>query len=139
MIAIAPSNFDISTSPHSISLQDNITIPTPWADSNYFIKTEKRFLANGMQGLKGIAGLQGLTFDGTGLLGTGLFSGDFSTWGISELLAGVVGIYAAYSMFHQGKQTKYRMEMSAGRRRKSTATKLRAKAKRLEDQTTGIF
>lgn len=77
-------------------------------------------------------GLGGLTFDGTGLFGTGLFSGDISTWGISEAAAGLIGAYALYAMFYQGKQTKYRAEAAAGRRRKRRAAKYREKAKRLE-------
>jgi hypothetical protein len=79
-----------------------------------------------------------LSFDGTGLFGTGLFGGDISTWGWPEAVAGLIGVYAVYSMFFQAKQTKYRVEMAAGRRRKRRATKYRAKAKRLEEATTGF-
>ena len=45
-------------------------------------------------------GMGGLTFDGTGLLGTGLFSGglDLSTWTWAEYLATAVGIYVVYSV-----------------------------------------
>jgi hypothetical protein len=83
--------------------------------------------------------MAGLTFDGTGLFGTGLFSGDITSWGIPEAIAGLVGVYAVYAMFFQARQTKYRVEMAAGRRRKRRAAKYREKAKRLEEQTEGIF
>lgn len=77
-------------------------------------------------------GFRGLTFDGTGILGTGLFSSDFTTWGIAEIVAGLIGMYAVYAMFFQAKQTKYRLEAATGRRRRRRATKYREKAKRLE-------
>ena len=83
--------------------------------------------------------MRGLSFDGTGLFGTGLFSGDVTSWGLAEIVVGAIGVYAVYAMFFQAKQTKYRLEMSAGRRRKSKAAVLRAKAKKLEEQTEGIF
>lgn len=43
--------------------------------------------------------MAGLTFDGTGLLGTGLFSGglDFSTWGPGEIGVAAVGAWMLYS------------------------------------------
>jgi len=80
-----------------------------------------------------------LTFDGTGILGTGLFSGNIEDWGVSEILLSMVGAYAVYAMVFQAKQTKYRMEAGARRRRVSRAKSLREKAKRLEDKTEGIF
>jgi hypothetical protein len=48
----------------------------------------------------GCAGVGGLTMDGTGLLGTGLFSGgmDLSTWGVGEYLVLAFGAYAVYSL-----------------------------------------
>lgn len=130
MITSAPVNFHESTSPHSLGLQQAMTISTPGFDKNPLMINQKKYWGGG---------LRGLSFDGTGLLGTGLFSGDFTTWGWSELLFGAIGVYAVYSMFYQAKQTKYRMEIGAGRRRKSRAVSLRAKAKRLEEQTEGIF
>lgn len=87
----------------------------------------------------GRSGLADLSADGTGWFGSGLF-GD--NWGMPELVAGgliaLVGAYAFYAMFHQAKQTKYRAEAAAGRRRKKRASAYREKAKRLEAQTTGF-
>lgn len=82
-------------------------------------------------------GIAGLTFDGTGLFGTGLFSGDITSWGIPEGIAAVIGGYAIYAMFFQAKQTKYRFEAGAQRRRKRRAAKYRAKAKALEEKEVG--
>lgn len=82
-------------------------------------------------------GMSGLTFDGTGLFGTGLFSGDITTWGIPEGVAALIGVYAVYAMFFQAKQTKYRLEGRAQRRRKVKAAKYRAKAKALEEKEVG--
>ena len=130
MIYNKDNNFTESTIPHSLALQNAMTIPNPGFDNNELMINQKRFWGGG---------LQGLSFDGTGLLGTGLFSGDITTWGTAELVCGLIGVYAIYAMFFQAKQTKYRVEMAAGRRRKSKAVSLRAKAKRLEEQTTGIF
>lgn len=46
------------------------------------------------------SGLGALTMDGTGMLGTGLFSGgmDTSTWGAGEYAMLAIGAYALYSM-----------------------------------------
>ena len=46
-------------------------------------------------------GLMGLTMDGTGLLGTGLFAGGFnvSTWGPAEVVTAAAGVYVLYSVF----------------------------------------
>lgn len=46
-------------------------------------------------------GLSALTMDGTGLLGTGLFSGgaDLSTWGIGEYAVIGLGVLMLYSTF----------------------------------------
>lgn len=82
-------------------------------------------------------GMSGLTFDGTGLFGSGLFSGDITTWGIPEGVAALFGAYAIYAMFFQAKQTKYRLEGAAQRRRKARAAKYRAKAKKLEEKELG--
>ncbi len=122
-----------SKSPHSLGLRNNVTIPSPGFDSNPLMINNKSFWGRGMYGLGG------LSFDGTGLFGTGLFSGDITTWGVSELVAGAIGIYAVYAMFFQAKQTKYRMEAGARRRRVGKAKRLREKAKQLEEQTEGIF
>ena len=80
-------------------------------------------------------GIGDLSFDGSGMFGSGLFG---NNWGWPEVVAGLFGTYALYSMFHQTKQTKYRVEMAAGRRRKRKAARLKEKAKRLEAQTTGF-
>lgn len=130
MIYPKDNNFVETSSPHSLGLKNALTIPNPGWDQNPLLINEKKFWG---------AGMSGLSFDGSGLFGTGLFSGDVSTWGFGEIIAGMFGIYAIYSMFHQGKQTKYRMEIAAGRRRKKRAVSYRAKAKKLEEQTEGIF
>lgn len=130
MIYPKDNRFVESKSPHSLALSHAMTVPSPGFDSNPLMINQKEFWG---------AGMSGLSFDGTGLFGTGLFSGDISTWGIPEMVAGLVGVYALYSMMYQGKQTKYRMEMAAGRRRKKRAASYRAKAKKLEEQTEGIF
>jgi hypothetical protein len=44
------------------------------------------------------SGLQGLTMDGTGLAGTGLFAGDMSTWGMGEYATIGLGLYAAFAL-----------------------------------------
>ena len=131
MIVNFDNRFGESKSPHSMGLRNSMTIANPGLDSMANVGRDKLW--------SGTAGMGGLTFDGTGFLGTGLFSGDMSTWGWGELIFGVIGVYAVYSMFFQAKQTKYRMEIGAGRRRKKRAVALRAKAKRLEEQTEGIF
>ena len=130
MITTAPINFHESKSPHSLGLQQAMTISTPGFDKNPLMVNQKRYWG---------AGMGGLTFDGTGLLGSGLFGPDVTTWGWGEVLFGCIGAYAIYSMFFQAKQTKYRLEMGAGRRRKTRAASLRAKAKRLDEQTEGFF
>jgi hypothetical protein len=134
MYGSANNTFVISSSPHSLGLQNNITVPSTWGDSNPLIALEKAALASGVQGA-GITkpfGMGTLAFDGTGLFGTGLFSGDVTTWGMPELVAGLFGMYALYSSFHQAKQHKYRWEAGKNRRTKSKAAKYRAKAKALE-------
>jgi hypothetical protein len=130
--------FTISVSPHSIGLQNNMTVPNPGWDQNKLIKTTKNNLAAGLQGC-GNCGMGGLSFDGTGFLGTGLFSGDVTTWGVAEAIAGMIGMYAVYSMFYQAKQTKYRATAAMGRSRKKRAASYRAKAKKLEEKGTSSF
>ena len=133
MIYNKDNRFGESTLAHSLALRNDITTPAPGYDTNPLMMLQKKNWGAGMYGLGG------LSFDGTGLLGTGLFSGDISTWGISELVFGLIGAYAVYAMFFQVKQTKYRMEGSARRRRVGRAKRLRDKAKRLEEKTEGIF
>jgi len=142
MLTYADNNFRESTSPHSLGLANNMTIPNPGWDSNSLMINEKKFWGAGLQGGcpgMGCMGMRGLTFDGTGLLGTGVFSGDISTWGVTEIVFGAIGLYAVYAMFFQAKQTKYRLEGSARRRRVKRAKTYREKAKKLEEQTEGIF
>jgi hypothetical protein len=129
MLVFTDNRFRESNSPHSMALQNAMTIPNPGLDSMRGTSADK--LYNTYNGMKG------LSFDGTGLLGTGLFSGDISTWGFGELLLGLVAAYAIYSMFYQTKQTKYRLEQGAHRRRKSRAASYRAKAKMLEEKEVG--
>jgi hypothetical protein len=137
MLALADNRFGPTPNEHSIANRLAMNIPNPGWDENPLIQTMKANLESGFQGYG--KGISGLTFDGTGLLGTGLFSGDVTTWGIPEAVTGLVGIYAVYAMFFQAKQTKYRLEAVAGRRRKRKAAKYRAKAQQLEAQTTGVF
>lgn len=134
MFAVADNTFKVSASPHSLGLQNNMTVPSTWGDTNPLIALEKSALASGVQGVnKGFPyGMSGLTFDGTGLLGTGLFSGDYTTWGVPELVAGLFGAYALYSSFHQAKQHKYRWEAGKTKRTRSKITKYKTKAKQLE-------
>lgn len=134
MIYTKDNLFVESQSPHSLGLQNAMTIPNPGWDQNTNLINEKKYW-----GANNSTGLRGLSFDGTGLFGTGLFSGDMSTWGIAELVVGAIGAYAVYAMFFQAKQTKYRLEAGARRRRVGRASKLRARAKQLEEQTEGIF
>lgn len=75
-------------------------------------------------------GIAGLNFDGTGLFGSGIFGTGSWDWTEWTLLG--IGAYAVYAMFFQAKQTKYRAEAAAGRRRKRRAARYREKAKRLE-------
>jgi hypothetical protein len=145
MLTPSDTKLEMSTSVHSLSNINAITIPGG-QDSSPNWQRNKNWVGVGVQGLgcpylcnQAWGGMSGLTFDGTGLFGSGLFSGDISTWGISEMVAGVIGVYAIYSMVHQGKQTKYRFEGVRRKQRVSKAAKLRAKAKQLEEKTTGIF
>jgi hypothetical protein len=148
MIVAADNFFTQSLAPHSMGLRNDMTIPMPGWDANpNLTRSTRLWAAPSLQkgwpccsGRVGPKGLAGLTFDGTGFLGTGLFSGDPSTWGLSEIIASMVGMYAIYSMYHQAGQTKYRLEGAAHKRRKTKAQKLREKAKQLEaKELGGIF
>ena len=135
MITTAPINFLESTSPHSMGLQKALTITSPGFDQNPIMggpfRRNKSF------------GLGGLSFDGTGLLGTGLFSGDMTTWGWSELVFGLIGTYAIYTMFIQTKQVKARvstgLKTRARGRRVSKAARLRRQATELEKDDGGFI
>ena len=154
-------NWRTSTLPFSIALANSVNTGVSYDTPSGFIAEEQRWASRGFQsyvprvqypnkGLDGHCGcgcgggcgcgshgMHGLTFDGSGLFGTGLFSGDWTTWGWEEGIAGLIGAYAAYAMFFQAKQTKYRLEGAAQRRRKSKAARLRAKAARYEAKGLG--
>jgi hypothetical protein len=79
-----------------------------------------------------------------GIFGTGIFSSiDPTTWSTGEWMLAIgflfVGGFALYSMVHQTKQTGYRLEQRATRRRKKKAARLREKAKTLEAKSGGWF
>jgi len=67
-------------------------------------------------------GMGGLTMDGTGLLGTGLFSGgmDLSTWGVGEYVVAAFAVYAVFSLVSDVKSgaTKVRKRL---KRKKAAA------------------
>lgn len=130
---IAPSNnkFVESESPHSMGLFNDMTVPSAGLDSMANLAKDKLWSGSP------VPGMSGLSFDGSGFLGTGLFSGDISNWGIPEVIGGLIGVYAVYSMIFQGKQTNYRLQQSAHRRRKVTAAKLKARATELENKEVG--
>ena len=67
----------------------------------------------------GCGGMGALTMDGTGFLGTGLFSGgfDLSTWGIGEYGVLALGAFTLYSLMQTTKQTYGRVRKSARRLR----------------------
>lgn len=101
-----------SQSPHSMGLQNALTIPNPGWDQNPLIGNDKLWAGqtNGFSG----GGLRGL-FDGTGLLGTGLFvSMDPTTWS-AEWFVIAFGIWMLYSTFHTTNETTIPKQ----RRRKS--------------------
>jgi hypothetical protein len=161
MIFARNQNWRTSPLPFSLSLANTVTTGTSFDTASHAVANTKAWAAAGFRGfgprmqftgagMDGLGshchcggtcghcgGLGGLTFDGTGLFGTGLFSGDPTTWGIPEVIAGGIGAYALYAMFFQAKQTKYRLEASAQRRRKTKAAKYRAKAQRLEAKGLG--
>jgi hypothetical protein len=82
MLYSKDNRFGISTSPHSMGLRNNLTIPGPGWDTNPLILGEKATWSKGFSGL---------TMDGTGILGTGLFGGDSSSWSGAEWLSIAVG------------------------------------------------
>jgi hypothetical protein len=81
MLYLKDNRFGISDSPHSMGLRNNLTVPNPGWDQNSLIINEKANLSRGFSGL----------MDGTGLLGTGLFVGDSSTWGGAEWISIAIG------------------------------------------------
>ena len=68
-------------------------------------------------------GMGAFSMDGTGLLGTGLFSGgtDLSTWGVGEWLVIAFGVYAASSFVGDTKRGYSRVSKGIRRRRKAVA------------------
>lgn len=98
-------SFIESSSPHSIGLANNVTIPNPGWDSNPLLLTEKQL--NGRSASNGFSGL-GALFDGTGFLGTGLFVTG-QPWGVGEY--GLIAL-AVYLVFFQGQNKRYRGDWS---------------------------
>jgi hypothetical protein len=151
MLMPRQQNWRTSTLPFSLALQNTVNTGVSFDTSSGAIANSQRWAARGFQGygpwiqygrsagMDGIGcncqrGMGSLTFDGSGLFGTGLF-GD--TWGVPETVGVLIGLYALYSMFYTTKQTKTRLEASAQRRRVKKAARLRAKAKRLEEKGLG--
>ena len=68
--------------------------------------------------------MSGLTMDGTGLLGTGLFTGgmDLSTWGAGEVAVLALGAFALYSMMSTTRRGAQRAGATARRIRKRAQT-----------------
>lgn len=81
-------------------------------------------------------GVSGLTFDGSGLLGTGIFGN--GPWDWSEWLILAIGAYALFSIFYTTQETAKKTTQKAASafegRRRSRAAKLRAQAKQIEEQ-----
>ena len=88
------------------------------------------------------SGVRGLTMDGTGLFGTGILGGDMTTWDGWDWGALVVIGLAAWAVVNRvvygAKHIPLEAELAASKRRKSRAAAMRAKAKKLEAQTTGF-
>jgi hypothetical protein len=144
MIYNKDNRFSESSSPHSLGLRNNVTIPNPgWDQNALLINSKKDWGTQGTYGMAQLKGLGGLTFDGTGLFGTGLFSGDVTTWGVPELITGIIGVYAIYTMFLETKHVKRdvteRLGARAKVRRVSRAAKLRKQAEELESKEGGWF
>lgn len=112
-----------SSSPHSLGLRNNMTVPSPGFDENPLLINQKRFWGAGIQG-----------YSGMGLFDTGL---DFTGWGFGEWFLVAAGTWMAYSTFKQTGRTVRQagptLAAAAGRRRKSKAARLRAQAKKLEE------
>jgi hypothetical protein len=127
MIYSKNNKFVESGSPHSLGLQNALTVPNPGFDTNNLMVNEKRFWG---------AGLQGLTMDGTGLFGTGLFSGglDLTTYGPGEWACVVLGGYMLYSMFHTTSHAVSYAKSIPQERRRKRASKLRKKADEIESK-----
>lgn len=95
------NRFIESSSPHSLGLQNDMTVPNPGFDQNEAMINEKKFWGAGLQsGCGNCGGMGSLSFDGTGLFGTGLFSGDITTWGVPEVATLLVGYYLLHSILY---------------------------------------
>jgi hypothetical protein len=133
MLYLKDNRFGISDSPHSMGLRNNLTIPGPGWDTNPLILSEKATWSRGFSGL---------SMDGTGLFGTGLFAGDSSQWGTGELVFGAIGFWMVSILFSQTKKdissVKRGLVRSAQDRRYEKAKSLRAEAKRLQ-MKKGLF
>jgi hypothetical protein len=106
-----------SQSPHSMGLQNALTIPNPGFDQNPLMANDKLWAGQNDGFSRG--GLRGLTFDGTGLLGTGLFASmDPTTWG-AEWFVVLFGVWMLFSTFHTTKQAvSYAKDIPKQRRKK---------------------
>lgn len=69
-------------------------------------------------------GMSGLTFDGTGLWGSGLFSGDTSSWGVGEFGFLALGAFVLYSVVSTSQRTSEAVRGHVGRVR-SRAKKIK--------------
>lgn len=191
MIVKADNRFLQSTAPHSLGLQNAMTIPAPGFDTNPLLINQKRNWGAGQQlayintagtatfpgdsprfgglgivhpsprprrwwnqrphseageyqhwGMGGLGcsqGISGLTMDGSGLFGTGIFSNDLTTWSGWEYGLIAVGAYMLYSSFRQTKVYHTEALGFAHRRRKTRAGKLRERAKALESKEYGSW
>ncbi len=52
------NNPRISSNPHSLSLQNDISVPDT---GNPFVATQKRFMSHGLQGMDGLGGMFGIS------------------------------------------------------------------------------
>lgn len=117
------NDFTESSSPHSIGLKNNLTIPNPGWDTNPLMINQKRYWGASALGC---------------CKGMGLFETlDPTQWGIGEIAVLVIGSYALYSMVSTTRrgvrQAGPTLAAAAGRRRKAKAARLRAQAKKLEE------
>ena len=168
MLTAFNQNWHTTNLPYSLALANTVNTGGSFSTSSGAVRNSKIWASAGFRGLGPVLtfrgagmdgmgcgcgcgggcggragrGLSGLTFDGTGVLGTGLFcwppSADGScSWGIAELILGAMGLYAVYSMFRQTKVFHTELEGAAQRRRKRRAAKYRQRAKALEEKPLG--
>lgn len=60
-------------------------------------------------------GMNGFTMDGSGLLGTGLFAGDPSSWGAGEYAVLAAGAFVLYSVVFTSRKASEAVRRHAGR------------------------